>query len=109
MPILTDPLTFISDPGHGWLCVPLNVIAALGIEGDISSCSFIDTGTDPRRSGQFAYLEEDCDCAVFTQACEAQNIPLPTIQEQYVAHFNRNRPRFGDPQFSVAFWNDLRS
>jgi len=101
MPILTDPITFISDPGHGWLRVPLADIATLGIEGDISSYSFIDR--------RFAYLEEDCDCAVFTEACKAQNIPLPTIQEQYVEHFNRNRPRFGDSQFSFAFWNTLRS
>ncbi|MDX8400717.1 MAG: hypothetical protein R8K20_10795, partial [Gallionellaceae bacterium] len=64
---ISDPLTFIFDPGHGWLRVPLAAIAALGIEGDISACSFIDTSTEPRRSGQFAYLEEDCDCAVFTQ------------------------------------------
>lgn len=98
---VSDLLTFVSDPGHGWLRVPLADIAALRIENDISPCSFIDS--------RFAYLEEDCDCAVFTQACEAQQIPLPTIQEQYVEHFNRNRPRFGDSQFSSAFWNDLRS
>jgi len=105
----TTPLTFVSDPGHGWLRVPLTAIATLGIEGDISACSFIDTADEPRRSGQFAYLEEDCDCTVFTEACKAQNIPLPTIREQYVEYFNRNRPRFGDSQFSSSFWNTLRS
>lgn len=98
---LTTPLTFISDPGHGWLRVPLADIAALGIESGISAYSFIDR--------RFAYLEEDCDCAVFIEACKAQKIPLPTIQEEYVESFNRGQPRFGDPQFSAAFWNRLRS
>ena len=106
---LTTPLTFVSDPGHGWLRVPLVDIAALEIESDISACSFIDTRIEPRRSGGFAYLEEDCDCAVFVQACKAKNIPMPTIKEKYVEYFNRNRPGFGDPQFSPLFWNKLRS
>ncbi len=64
-------LTFISDPGHGWLRVPLADIAALGIEGDISEYSFIN--------GRFAYLEEDCDYGRFVTACNAQDIPLPDI------------------------------
>ncbi|NKQ34154.1 MAG: hypothetical protein HF973_00890 [Chloroflexi bacterium] len=95
-----DRLTFIFDPGHGWLRVPLAVIAALGIEGDISECSFID--------GRFAYLEEDCDYAVFAEACNAQNIPLPEIRDRYVERFDRGRPGFGDPQFSPEFWDKLR-
>jgi len=98
---LTTPLPFISDPGHGWLRVPLSDIVALGIESDISPYSFIDR--------KFAYLEEDDDCAVFVQACKAKNIPMPTIKEKYVEYFNRNRPSFGDPQFSSSFWNKLRS
>jgi len=93
-------LTFISDPGHGWLRVPLADIAALGIEGDISPYSFID--------GRFAYLEEDCDYAVFVEAGNAQNIPLPEIRDRYVERFDRDRPRFGDPQFSPEFWDKLR-
>ena len=106
---LTTPLTFISDPGHGWLRVPVTDIAALGIEGDLSPYSFISICTEPHQSGKFAYLEEDDDCAVFVQACKAKNIPMPTIKEKYVEYFNRNRPRFGDPQFSSSFWNKLRS
>ncbi len=97
---ISPHLTFISDPGHGWLRVPLADIAALGIEGDITEYSFID--------GRFAYLEEDCDYGRFIEACNAQNIPLPEIQDQYVNRFNRNRPRFGDPQFSLEFWDKLR-
>ena len=93
-------LTFISDPGHGWLRIPLADVVALGIEEDISACSFID--------GRFAYLEEDCDCNVFAAACIAQDIPMPEIQDQYVERFARNRPRFGDSQFSPQFWEKLR-
>ncbi|HIE54011.1 MAG TPA: hypothetical protein EYP90_02320 [Chromatiaceae bacterium] len=98
---ISDQLTFIFDPGHGWLRVPLADIAALGIEGDISEYSFID--------GRFAYLEEDCDYAVFAEACDAQNIPLPEIRDKYVERFARSRPRFGDPRFSPEFWDKLRN
>jgi hypothetical protein len=38
----SDQLTFISDPGHGWLRVPLVEIALLGIEEQISPYSFIE-------------------------------------------------------------------
>jgi len=93
-------LTFIFDPGHGWLRVPLADVAALGIEGDISPYSFID--------GRYAYLEGDCDYPVFVAACAAQNIPLPKIRDRYIERFDRSRPRFGDPPFSPEFWDKLR-
>lgn len=97
---ISTQLIFISDPGHGWLRVPLADIAALGIEEDISPYSFID--------GHFAYLEEDCDYTVFIDACTAQDIPLPDMQNQYVDRFDRSQPGFGDPQFTPEFWNKLR-
>jgi hypothetical protein len=105
---ISTQLTFITDPGHGWLRVPLADIVALGIEGDISEYSFID--------GRFAYhsaalttsLEEDCDYGRFVDACNAQGIPLPEIEEQYVERFDRFRPRFGNPQFTPEFWKRLR-
>ncbi len=97
---ISTHLTFISDPGHGWLCIPLADIATLGIEEDISPYSFIN--------GRFAYLEEDCDYTVFVEACKAQDIPLPEIRDQYVERFDRGRPGFGDPQFSPEFWDKLR-
>ena len=97
---ISTHLIFIIDPGHGWLRVPLADIAALGIEGDISPYSFID--------GRFAYLEEDCDYTVFIDACAAQDIPRPDMQNQYVDRFDRGQPGFGDPQFTPEFWNKLR-
>lgn len=47
--------TFITDPGHGWLVVPLDDVHESG--ADISSCSYI--------RGRTAYLEEDCDAWAF--------------------------------------------
>ncbi len=94
-------LTFIADPGHGWLRVPLVDIAALGLETALSSYSFID--------GQYAYLEEDNDCAVYLAALRERTQVKPTIQEEYREHFSRNRPRFGDAQFGAEFWEKLRS
>ncbi|MCP4420213.1 MAG: hypothetical protein GY805_26710 [Chloroflexi bacterium] len=105
---ISTQLIFISDLGHGWLRVPLKDIAALGVEGDISPYSFFD--------GRYAYhsamlttgLEEDCDYTVFIDACTAQGIPLPDMQNQYVDRFDRGQPGFGNPQFTPEFWGKLR-
>ena len=93
-------LTFVSDPGHGWLEVPLVDIAALGMETQISPCSFID--------GRFAYLEEDEDYAVYMDALAARGLPRPEIRQEYVEYFDRGRPSFGDRRFPPEFWDKLR-
>ncbi len=54
--------TFISDPGHGWLLVPLAELVALGIADKISACSYID------KEGAWCALEEDCDVVKFLRA-----------------------------------------
>ena len=54
--------TLISDPGHGWLRVPMLELISLGIADKISTCSYID------QSKQHVYLEEDCDLAIFAKA-----------------------------------------
>ena len=54
--------TFHSDCGHGWLEVPARKIRDLGIEGDISGCSYISA------DGMTVYLEQDCDEGVFLKA-----------------------------------------
>ena len=100
MPSLAPHLTFIHDPGHGWLRVPLAEIARLGIEAEISHYSFID--------GAYAYLEEDCDYGRYIIARQEQAYDLPKIRSRYVERFNRGLPRFGDAQFSAAFWARLR-
>ena len=63
-------LTFFEDPGHGWLRVPLYLVAWLKVGGEISSYSYKDE--------EFAYLEEDCDFGVFYKACKEKGIELAT-------------------------------
>lgn len=53
---------FISDPGHGWVKVPLTLLESLCISGEISDYSYM--------RGANAYLEEDCDASLFHQAFE---------------------------------------
>jgi hypothetical protein len=66
-------LRFITDPGHGWLEVPMTMIQTLGIASEISHYSY--------RYGDMAYLEEDCDAGVFMSAAGAAGITVE-IQHQ---------------------------
>lgn len=54
--------TFITDPGHAWLEVPLSDLKKYDIIKDISTYSYM-TQTD-------AYLEEDCDARKFIIAAD---------------------------------------
>lgn len=56
----------ISDPGHGWIEVPLKTLAHLRIVEDMSGFSYI--------KGAYAYLEEDCDAGKFIQTCKAHGV-----------------------------------
>lgn len=49
-----------TDPSHGWLRVPLKMLAKLGIADKISSFSYVRT--------VYAYLEEDLDAPLFLEA-----------------------------------------
>lgn len=100
MPDFRSQLTYLVDPGHGWLVVPLVEIAALGIEPQISACSFIQ--------GQNAYLEEDVDAPLYLDARAAQGIPRPVLDEQYIERFERPSLAFQDPTLGTAFWERLR-
>ena len=80
MPKYTPKYTFISDPSHAWLRVPLKEIRGL----DISSFSFYDDN--------YAYLEEDCDALTFMRA---KGLTGNDVVERQVPHFNRNRRRIG--------------
>lgn len=63
-----------TDPGHGWLEVGVDELILLGIGDKISSYSYIDEGK--------AYLEEDCDMALFINIMEAKGV------EVKLAHIN---------------------
>ena len=60
--------TFFDDPGHAWLEVPIGQLFQLGIQRDISTCSYVN--------GAMAYLEEDCDAGVFMNAARAAGIEV---------------------------------
>lgn len=66
-------LRFISDPGHGWLEVPMALLRDLGIDKKITNCSYIHKG--------MAYLEEDCDYGTFV--CTARDVIELTIVEEH--------------------------
>ena len=72
---MTHKYNFISDPGHGWIAVPLVELRALGIAEQISEYSYI--------LGATVYLEEDCDAALFVKAKTAATGEKP----QFIEHF----------------------
>jgi hypothetical protein len=72
------------DPGHGWLIVDMDELTKLGIKDKISSYSYHKDGT--------AYLEEDCDAAIYIEAVIEQRGVSPTDFESYTAHFGTNAP-----------------
>lgn len=51
---------FYCDPGHGWMAVKVQELHELGIMFKISPYSYL--------RGKTAYLEEDCDAALFFNA-----------------------------------------
>ena len=59
---MTTIYTWITDPAHGWLTVPLAELQDLGIADDISKFSYIDT------SKGVVYLEQDIDALRFIEA-----------------------------------------
>ncbi|WP_297085404.1 hypothetical protein [uncultured Draconibacterium sp.] len=58
----TMKYTFFSDPGHGWLKVPIEHIKQLGIESQITCFSYVSN------NDKYAYLEEDVDANIFVKA-----------------------------------------
>ena len=57
---IKEKFNFYSDPGHGWLKVPMSILDVLGIKGKITPYSY--------QRGENAYLEEDCDATLFINA-----------------------------------------
>jgi hypothetical protein len=63
-------LTFMSDPGHGWLVVPIADVKASGAV--ISPYSYV--------RGELAYLEEDLDAGSYLRAI-GHTGPLTNVRE----------------------------
>jgi hypothetical protein len=71
MKIKTHKLVYYSDPGHGWVKVPLALLDKLGIRHKISHCSYM--------RGNYAYLEEDGDLSTLHKAIYARNEELKLV------------------------------
>lgn len=80
-------LTFISDSGHGWLGVPMDVYVESGIQASRFSYESKKTKT--------VWLEEDCDAPKFLSAVRGE-MDLE-IEEKSVNGdaFIRSLPRIG--------------
>jgi hypothetical protein len=82
--------TFFSDPGHVWLEVPMVLVESLKIENKISRFSFKNKNRDVF---QMAYLEEDCDAAIFIKAYGEENIHFNFVDSDERSVI-RDLPRF---------------
>ena len=76
----TLKLKYFTDPGHGWVSVKREKLAALGIADKISTYSYM--------RGASAYLEEDCDLSALYAACDAHGIQI----ELTTKHTDRRSP-----------------
>jgi hypothetical protein len=84
---MTTTYTFHTDPGHGWLEVPMTDIDRLGLASKISRYSY--------RKGETAYLEEDCDASLFVEAIKASGSEFKYSEQTTNADsFIRALPRF---------------
>jgi hypothetical protein len=64
-------LTWIADPSHAWLKVPLNQLG----DRKYSNFSYKDE--------EFAYLEEDCDATLFLMSNKVTMQDAEQIPEEY--------------------------
>ena len=61
-------LNSYSDPGHGWVAVPLPLLDRLGLLDQITTYSYM--------RGMLAHLEEDCDLSTFMRAADAAGLQI---------------------------------
>ncbi len=77
---------FHNDPGHGWLAVKIDLLDRLGLIDRISGFSYI--------KGKTAYLEEDCDVALFASEFRAKIGEFYTTSMYYEKSPVRSYPRY---------------
>ncbi len=68
---------FVSDPGHGWVEVPVAELVEMGVADKITGYSY--------RKGNMAYLEEDMDAGTFFNALKAAGVKFKfnEVYEEY--------------------------
>ena len=91
-------IKFHSDPGHGWLEVPLTEIRKLNIHLKISPYSYLS------RDGRMVYLEEDCDANTFVESLEktGEKIEFEDISHNNLC-FIRNLPHYPNATYVSHF------
>lgn len=67
---MTKTYVWANDAGHEWLAVGIAELIRLGIQDKISGYSYV--------KGTTAYLEGDCDAAVFFDAKQARGEEVKT-------------------------------
>lgn len=76
-------LNSYSDPGHGWVAVPIPLLDKLGILDQISTYSYM--------RGMLAHLEEDCDLSTFMHAASVAGLKITF--KHHNSRYNRSRIR----------------
>jgi hypothetical protein len=72
-----------SDPGHGWVRVPIAVLKTLGIADKVTHYSY--------QRGDYAYLEEDCDMSLFIKAFNELNGRDPVFKHHSGNNYSKIR------------------
>lgn len=96
-------VTFFEDPQHGWLAVKRKALEQLGIEKEISGCSY--------QRGETVYLEEDCDAGKFMKAyAEKMGVSTENWQEMKAQLFDMKKSHTNNssPVRSYAGYNPER-
>ena len=93
-----NKLTFLSDPSHGWLLVPVKMLALVGMTpASFSRFSY--------RKGDTVALEEDCDAPRFMDAWQQQHPDTPVeffeVTRELPAYV-RGWPRANGPDHVVG-------
>jgi hypothetical protein len=65
-------LNYFTDPGHGWIEAPIQLLKQLGIVNKITSYSY--------RKGDTAFLEEDCDSALLLMELTKHDVKYDVIE-----------------------------
>ena len=87
-------LTFYTDPGHGWLCVPKSLVQ----EWDLRISPYSYDGDD------VLFLEEDLDATTFMSAAKAHDIDVTFVESHTNGDsFIRNKPPWRDDRWVSPF------
>jgi len=81
MSFATNPqnaVTYVSDPSHSYLKVPVRLAEKLNFTNKISEYSFFNE--------EYIWLEEDVDMALFFNALDERALPEPLIFSETLDH-----------------------